>query len=93
MFVLLASSAGVNLSVDSTGYSLSIMHHYCSMRENGNCIKTNTDHRLFVYAFAILDPDTDLYAAYGVSMKSEKDAYRDALRMLNITVMDVEHPP
>ena len=60
------------------------------MRDNGNCIKTNPDHRLFVYAFAILDLDTRLYVAYGVSMKSEKDAYRDALRMLGFTVKDVE---
>ncbi len=59
------------------------------MCENG-CIKTNPDHRLFVYAFAILDLDTKLYVAYGVSMKSEKDAYREALRMLDITVRDVE---
>ena len=58
------------------------------MCENG-CIKTNPDHRLFVYAFAILDLDTKLYVAYGVSMKSEKDAYREALRMLDITVRDV----
>ena len=90
MFILLASSAGGNLTGDGTGYSLSITRHYRSMRENGNCIKTNPDHRLFVYAFAILDLDTKLYVAYGVSMKSEKDAYREALRMLDITVRDVE---
>ena len=60
------------------------------MRENGNCIKTNPHHSLFVYAFAILDLGTKLYVAYGVSMKSEKDAYREALRMLEITVRDVE---
>ncbi len=90
MFLLLASSAGGNLTGDGTGYSLSITRHYRSMRENGNCIKTNPDHRLFAYAFAILDLDIKLYAAYGVSMKSEKDAYREALRMLEITVRDVE---
>ena len=90
MFILLASGAGGNLTGDGTGYSLSITRHYRSMRENGNCIKTNPDHRLFVYAFAILDLETNLYVAYGVSMKSEKDAYRDALRMLNITGRDVE---
>ncbi len=90
MFVLLASGAGGNLTGDGTGYSLSITRHYRSMRDNGNCIKTNPDHRLFVYAFAILDLETNLYVAYGVSMKSEKDAYRDALRMLGFTVKDVE---
>ena len=90
MFILLASGAGGNLSGDGTGYSLSITRHYRSMRENGNCIKTNPDHRLFVYVFAILDLETHLYVAYGVSMKSEKEAYRDALRMLGFTVTDVE---
>ena len=89
MFILLASGAGGNLTGDGTGYSLSITRHYRSMRENGNCIKANPDRRLFAYAFAILDLDTKLYVAYGVSMKSEKDAYRDALRMLDITVRDV----
>ena len=90
MFVLLASGAGGNLTGDGTGYSLSITRHYRSMRENsnGNCMETNPDHRLFVYAFAILDLGTKLYVAYGVSMKSEKDAYRDALRMLDITLTD-----
>ncbi len=76
MFVLLASGAGGNLTGDGTGYSLSITHHYRSMRENGNCIKTNPDHRLFVYAFAILDLGTNLYVAYGVSMKSEMSRAR-----------------
>ncbi|MBX8631380.1 MAG: ISNCY family transposase [Thermoplasmata archaeon YP2-bin.285] len=92
MFVLLASGAGGNLTGDGTGYSLSITRHYRSMRENsnGNCMETNPDHRLFVYAFAILDLGTNLYVTYGVSMKSEKDAYREALRMLGITVRDVE---
>ncbi len=90
MFALLASGAGGNLTGDGTGYSLSITRHYRSMRDNGNCIKTNPDRRLFVYAFAILDLETNLYVAYGVSMKSEKDAYRDALRMLGFTVKDVE---
>jgi len=88
MFILLASGTGGNLTGDGTGCSLSITRHYRSMRVNGNCIKTNPDHRLFVYAFAILDLGTNLYVAYGVSMKSEKDAYRDALRMLGITVRD-----
>ena len=89
-FVLLACSAGGNLTGNGTGYSLSITRHYRSMMGNGHCIKTNPDHRLFVYAFAILDLETNLYVAYGVSMKSEKDAYRDALRMLSFTVRDVE---
>ena len=90
MFILIASGAGGNLTGDGTGYSLSITRHYRSMRENGNCIKANPDHRLFAYAFSILDLDTKLYVAYGVSMKSEKDAYREALRMLDSTVRDVE---
>ena len=60
------------------------------MRDNGNCIKTNPDRRLFVCAFAILDLETNHYVAYGVSMKSEKDSYRDALRMLSFTVRNVE---
>ena len=90
MFILLASGAGGNLSGDGTGYSLSVTRHYRSMRENGNCIKTNPDHRLFVYVFAILDLGTNLYVAYGVGMKSEKEAYRDALRMPGFTVTDVE---
>ena len=88
MFILLASGTGGNLTGDGTGCSLSITRHYRSMRVNGNCIKTNPDHRLFVYAFAILDLGTKLYVAYGVSIKPEKDAYREALRMLGITVRD-----
>ncbi len=90
MFVLLASRAGGNLTGDGTGYSLSITRHYRSTREGGQCMKTNGDSRLFVYAFALLDLDTSLYVAYGVSMKSEKEAYRDALAMLGMTETDVE---
>ena len=48
MFVLLVSGAGGSLTGDGTGYSLSITRHYRSMWDNGNCIKTNPDHRLFV---------------------------------------------
>ena len=60
------------------------------MMENGNRIKTNPDPRLFAYALTILDLGTNLHVAYGVSMKSEKDVHREALRTLSITKMDVE---
>ncbi|MBX8634650.1 MAG: hypothetical protein KIY10_05970 [Thermoplasmata archaeon] len=50
-----------NLTGDGTGYSLPITRHYRTMRKNCNCIKTTLDHRLFEYAFAILDLGTKLY--------------------------------
>ncbi len=48
---------------------------------------TNDDgpkRRAFAYVFRLMDLSTKMYLAYGSSMKSEKDAYERAMKMLSV---------
>ena len=74
----------VDLSGDGTGYSLSIKKHYADEKD-----KTK-DRKDFVYYFTLVDLDTNMYVAYGVSRKSEKDAYNKALKILEELDIDVK---
>jgi transposase len=72
-------------SGDGTGYSLTIRKHYASevekRKEKAKEAK-KSDKKLFVYSFKLLDLDTKLYIAYGMSLRSEKQAFEKAKEML-----------
>jgi len=93
MFVILTERKGIkeaDTSGDGTGYSLTITRHYRTVREKelkdmkkeGSEKKSEKGKkRLFVRAFALRDLDTGLYIGFGTSMKSEKEAFDEALKM------------
>ena len=90
---------------DGTGYSLTVKKNYESYaqklkdlaKENsGNNEKkkgkTSKPHkkRLFAYSFAIMDLETRMYIAFGSSMKSEREAYDRAMKLLSSTGIEMD---
>jgi len=99
LHVLLLKKKGVeksDASGDGTGYSLSISKHYESLaKELKDGAKENKDgepprKRAFAYSFRLMDLSSRMYIAYGSSMKSEKEAYDRAMRMLSTIDVKVE---
>lgn len=74
----------IDASGDATGYSLTIKTHYqtyaSKLKDKSKVSKGKK--KKFVYKFALLDLDSKMYVCYGSSLKSEKDAYFKAMRML-----------
>lgn len=88
LFMLLLKKKGikkVNASGDGTGYSLLISQHY-----NSNPKKKYSKKRKYRFSFAIIDLDTGMYVAFGTSMKSEKDAFNKAIKLLKETGIEIE---
>ena len=87
LFILIINKKEINdidVSGDATGYSLTIKTHYqtyaSKLKEKS---KTSDDKkRKFVYKFTLIDLDSKMYICYGSSLKSEKDAYNKAMKML-----------
>jgi len=75
----------IDASGDATGYSLTIKLHYqtyaSKLKEKSKVAKKGKKKQ-FVYKFALMDLDSKMYICYGSSLKSEKDAYRKAMKML-----------
>ena len=70
-------------SSDATGYALTIKKNYESYAKKlKDKAKVEGKKKDFVFAFKVLDLSTGMYVCYGTSKKSEKDAYRKALKML-----------
>lgn len=70
---------------DGTGYSLTIRHHYASEanKRKDKAKESNAkEARAFVYSFKMLDLESKMYVAYGMSLKSEKEAFDRAMEML-----------
>jgi transposase len=94
MFIILTKRKGIensDLSGDGTGYSLTITKHYRNEREKQlknpkNGKETLKTKKIFAYSFSLMDLDTKMYVGCGVSMKSEKEAYKEAVRMANSVV-------
>lgn len=90
LHVLILRKKGVNdvdASGDGTGYSLSITKHYATeaQKQKDKVKEENLDtkgRRMFVHSFKILDLKSWLYVAYGISFKSEKEAFDKASIML-----------
>ncbi|MHB8361813.1 MAG: ISNCY-like element ISFac3 family transposase [Thermoplasmataceae archaeon] len=90
---------------DGTGYSLTVKKNYEShaqklkdlAKENsgnnekkkGNASKPHKK-RLFAYSFAIMDLETRMYIAFGSSMKSEREAYDRAMKLLVSTGIEMD---
>jgi len=98
LHVLLLKKKGVEKSDatgDGTGYSLTISKHYESAaRELKEKAKENSDDgakvddvepkkRAFAYTFRLLDLSSKMYLCYGSSLRSEKNAYDKAMKMLS----------
>lgn len=65
----------VDTTGDATGYSLTVTKHY----------RTQVDkegYRKFVYSFNLMDIKTGLYICYGSGVRSEKEAFENAIKML-----------
>lgn len=65
----------IDTSGDATGYTLTVTKHY----------RTQVDkegYRKFVYSFNLIDIRTKLYVCYGSGIRSEKEAFENAFKML-----------
>ena len=65
----------VDISGDGTGYSLTVTKHYRTQIDKEG-------YRKFVYSFNLIDIKTGLYTCYGSSIRSEKEAFENAIKML-----------
>jgi len=94
MFIIMVKRkeiTDVNLSGDGTGYSLTVTKHYRTERtkelreknkNNDRKKKPRKKKKLFVRSVALMDLDTKMYVGYGTSMKSEKEAFDEAYKMM-----------
>lgn len=65
----------VDITGDGTGYTLTVTKHY----------RTEVDkegYRKFIYSFNLMDIKTKLYVGYGFGIRSEKEAFGNAIKML-----------
>ena len=84
-------------SGDGTGYTPSIKQHYASeatkrKEKSKKKDQRKTKHTISSYTFTLLDLDTRMYLTYGSSLKSEKQAYHQAmtiLKKLDITPQNI----
>ena len=84
---------------DGTGYSLTISKHYRDVVEQrGDKAKENKSEnkkdkkkegKAFVYTFCLMDLVTKMYICYGTSMRSEKEAFNRAMKMLEGIDVDI----
>lgn len=100
LHILILRKKGVKVadcSGDGTGYALFVKEHYATKAQKlKERIKEQPENkgkkrkkRLFIYSFAIMDLDTRMYIGYGWSIKSEKEAFMEALRMAEKTGVSV----
>ena len=87
LFNLILKEKGIeeiDATGDATGYSLTIKTHYqtyaSKLKEKSKVF--DGKKKKFVYQFAMMDLDSKMYVCYGSSLKSEKDAYFKAIKML-----------
>jgi transposase len=98
LHVLLLKKRGVkdiDAAGDGTGYTLLIKEHYASYaqklkdsakenvpdKKKTNRKKANKKIKC-IYSFAIIDIKSRMYVAYGTSLKSEQEAFFEAVKML-----------
>ena len=77
----------IDCAGDGTGYTLLIKEHYASYAQKlkDKAKENNSEEKKkikCVYSFAIIDIKSRLYIAYGTSLKSEKEAFLNAVSML-----------
>ena len=91
LHILILQKKGIkssDCSGDGTGYSLTIKEHYATHaqklkinKKNNSIKKIKTLRKKFIYSFALMDIKTRLYVCFGMSLKSEKDAFMQAMEM------------
>ncbi|MGC9351217.1 MAG: ISNCY-like element ISFac3 family transposase, partial [Sulfurovum sp.] len=76
----------VDCGGDATGYGLVVRKHYASyvqkLKDKAKKQDGRKKKKHFVYKFTLMDLKTKMYICYGSSLKSEKDAYKKAMKML-----------
>jgi len=92
-----------DVSGDGTGYSLTISKHYASVaaKEKDDAKEAKTvpketeaketaknTKKAFAYSFKWIDIKTKMYISYGTSLKSEREAYDRANKMLDNIEME-----
>jgi len=89
MHTLILKKKGVkdpDTSGDGTGYSLSIKTHYASAAQKlKDKVKKKSKKSQFIYSFKLLDLDSRMYVASGISFKSEQEAFLNAIEMARET--------
>jgi len=80
---------------DGTGYSLTVKQHYASsaqkLKDKSNKKSKKKSNRgsrkigKFVFSFRLMDLDTRMYIGYGISLKSEQEAFYKAMKMVGST--------
>lgn len=81
----------VDGSGDGTGYSLTVKVNYAAhaqkLKDKIKDVKTQSpkEHKKsrLVYSFRIIDLKSNMYVGFGMSLKSEKDAFLETLKMLS----------
>jgi transposase len=77
VFILLIKDGGGvkgDLAGDGTGYALSVEHHYRTGPQK--------EGKKYIYFFSLIDLAMGMYVGYGVSYRSEMDAFHKAKAML-----------
>lgn len=85
----------IDCAGDGTGYTLLIKEHYASYAQKlKDKAKQNSpkDKKKIkcAYSFAIIDLKSRMYIAYGTSLKSEKEAFMNALVMLKAIDIEIQ---
>lgn len=78
---------------DGTGYSLTIKKHYATEVERRKDEVKETSEKeksAFIYSFKLLDLNSRIYICYGMSFRSEKQAFNRALERLTETGIKIE---
>jgi len=81
MHALLLKKKGVenpDCSGDGTGYSLTVKKHYATEAQK---LKDKAKKARFIYSFTLMDLDSRMYIGHGTSLKSEKEAFLNAVEM------------
>lgn len=90
LHILLLKKKGihhVDCAGDGTGYTLLIREHYASyakkLKDKAKENNSKEQKKIkCVYSFAIIDIKSRMYIAYGTSLKSEQEAFFQAVEML-----------
>ncbi len=81
----------INACGDGTGYSLSIKKHYASETQiRKDKAKEYSGTKAFVYSFKLMDLESKMYVAFGMSLKSEKEAFDKAMEMLKHIDVEID---
>jgi transposase len=76
---------------DGTGYSLTIKKHYASETQlRKDKAKEYSGTKAFVYSFKLMDIESKMYVTFGMSLKSEKEAFDKAMEMLKHVDVEID---